>query len=116
MNRRWDENIGKLMVFIITITISLWVLATFSFFYVKNLNNKKYMSILANTNSNLKDLNTIWLCKTSIDSNISYEPIFDRYTLKCSGKLWKNIWKLISIQIFSGCLGNDIICIYKIRK
>ncbi len=116
MNRKWGDNIGKLIVFIVTITISLWVLATLSFYYTKNLNNKKYIEVLANTNTKLEDLNIIWLCKTSSDSNISYNPMFDEYTLKCSDKLWKNIWDLITIQIFSGCLSDDKICIYKIRK
>ena len=64
MNRRWDENIGKLIVFAVTIIIAVGVLGTLSFFYKKYLDNKRYIAILSDKDSKLKDLNAIWLCKT----------------------------------------------------
>ena len=89
---------------------------TLSFFYKKYLDNKRYIAILSDKNSKLQDLNDIWLCKSSDDSTISYNSIFDKYTLKCSDELWKNIWDLITIKVFSGCLSDDKICVYRIKK
>ena len=94
MERRWDDNIGKLIVFVVTITISLWVFTTLSFFYKKYLDNKRYIAILSDKDSKLQNLNAIWLCKSSDDSTISYNAIFDKYTLKCSDDLWK-IYKIL---------------------
>jgi len=84
--RKWDENIGKLIVFAVTIIIAVGVLGTLAYFYNSSRKNAVALSTLTSTSSSSADLKTLWFCKTTATWNyVKYDPISDTYGLVCSG-------------------------------
>jgi hypothetical protein len=82
--RRWDENIGKLIVFAVTIIIAVGVLGTLAYFYNQSRENATKLSVLTSTTSNLKDLQDAGFCKDdATEGKVVYQPIKDQYTLYC---------------------------------
>ena len=90
--RRWDENIGKLIVFAVTIIIAVGVLGTLAYFYNQSRKTATNMSVLTSTSSSIADLTELKFCD-SADTTwyITYSPIKDKYTLNCSGANYKAV-------------------------
>ncbi len=84
--RSWDENIGKLIVFAITIIIAVGVLWTLAYFYNQSRKTATNMSVLTSTSSSIGNLTGLNFCD-SADTTwyVTYSPINDQYTLNCSG-------------------------------
>ena len=85
--RRWDENIGKLIVFAVTIIIAVGVLGTLAYFYNQSRKNATELSTLTSTTSSKADLVGLKFCK-DWDAHVNYDPIKDMYWLTCSGWEW----------------------------
>jgi len=81
--RKWDENIGKLIVFAVTIIIAVGVLGTLAYFYNQSRQNATELSTLTSTTSSKADL--VWLnfC-ADWDAHVNYDPIKDMYGLTCA--------------------------------
>jgi len=101
--RRWDENIGKLIVFAVTIIIAVGVLGTLAYFYNQSRENATQMSILTSTTSTTDDLNTAGFCQSATEGYIKYDPVSDMYGIKCDGGT-VNTTKVNSVR---GILGNQ---------
>ena len=82
--RSWDENIGKLIVFAVTIIIAVGVLGTLAYFYNQSRETATKMSVLTSTSSSSTDIGTMWFCPGSTDNYVEYDPISDKYGLVCS--------------------------------
>ena len=82
--RKWDENIGKLIVFAVTIIIAVGVLWTLAYFYNQNKKVEWYMSVLASVNSSSDDLKAIWVCDSST-GKILYDGRIAMYGVDCAG-------------------------------
>ena len=82
--RRWDENIGKLIVFAITIIIAVGVLGTLAYFYNQSREVAAKMSILTATNSSSTDLKDSGFCD-STTGRVLYDPLTWIYGLDCAG-------------------------------
>ena len=84
--RRWDENIGKLIVFAVTIIIAVGVLGTLAYFYNQSRQNATELSVLTSTTSSVSDLTGLGLCNSNTtQAYVSYTPVTDQYTLTCTG-------------------------------
>ena len=84
--RRWDENIGKLIVFAVTIIIAVGVLGTLAYFYNQSRKTATQMSVLTSTSSSISELTSLNFCPSTDNTwFVSYSPINDQYTLNCSG-------------------------------
>jgi len=116
IKRAGESNIGVLIVFSVTVIIAAGVLWILSYFYIKNLSYKKYVTILWNIHSSLSDLKNIWICKTSTNAIIKYNVVNDTYFLECSDELGQNIWDIAQIETISSCNSSETTCTYKIRK
>jgi len=82
--RKWDENIGKLIVFAVTIIIAVGVLGTLAYFYNQSRENATQLSVLTSTTSSTADLTGLGFCdSTTTQAHVSYTPISDQYTLYC---------------------------------
>ena len=83
--RRWDENIGKLIVFAVTIIIAVGVLGTLAYFYNQSRENATQLSVLTSTTSSADDLTNLGFCTwtDTAGAHVSYTPIEDKYTLTC---------------------------------
>ncbi len=116
--RRWDENIGKLIVFAVTIIIAVGVLGTLAYFYNQSRETATKMSVLTSTSSSTADLTWLWFCTGSTKSAfISYTPIKDQYTLTCSGgDTSSTIQDVRGIIDASGCGGTNSSCTYKVNR
>jgi len=82
--RRWDENIGKLIVFAVTIIIAVGVLGTLAYFYNQSKKTEWYMSVLTSINSSADDLKAIKVCDSSTGS-IKYDARTGIYGIDCKG-------------------------------
>jgi len=111
--RKWDENIGKLIVFAVTIIIAVSFVWITTYFYTKKTYEKKVIRVLWDIWTKLKTLNYLWICSWASNSKISYIPIKNIYTLSCDEKLWVDLVKYPDIFVLSGCKINDKKCIYK---
>jgi len=98
--RSWDENIGKLIVFAVTIIIAVGVLGTLAYFYNQSRNNAIMESLLTSTATKWADLKTKGLCGNDT-GYITYDAMINKYTLHCSGftggncKKVKEVWGII---------------------
>jgi len=81
--RSWDENIGKLIVFAVTIIIAVGVLGTLAYFYNQSRKSATELSVLTSTQSSANDLKSLKFCSSS-DWYVSYDPITDIYWLTCT--------------------------------
>ena len=82
--RRWDENIGKLIVFAVTIIIAVGVLGTLAYFYNQSRETATKMSVLTSTSSSSTDIGTMWFCPGNTGNYVEYDPISDKYGMVCS--------------------------------
>ena len=117
--RRWDENIGKLIVFAVTIIIAVGVLGTLAYFYNQSRENATELSVLTSTTSSTADLTGLWFCTASdtTSAHISYSPINDQYTITCSGgKATSKIAEVRGIIDAAGCDGTSSTCTYKVNR
>lgn len=116
MYRKWDANIGVVIVFSMAIIIAGGMIGLMAYFYKKSLSNKSYVSILWNKLTSIKDIQALWLCKTSSYAKISYDLFNDTYKLICEKELWENISKFPEIIVVKDCQSTSNICEYKFRK
>jgi len=116
MYKKWETQIGSLIVFVVILLVWIWVVLIYSFLYKKYLNNASIVYVLWNKSVSLQNLQDLWLCKNSSYAKIDYTPSNDIYKLTCENNLGKNIWKFSQIDTFSGCSILDNFCKYKIRR
>ncbi len=83
--RSWDDNIGKLIVFAITIIIAVGVLGTLAYFYNQSRNTATQTSVLTSTSSSATDINTMWFCSSTTGNYVEYNPISNEYGMVCGG-------------------------------
>ena len=81
--RSWDDNIGKLIVFAITIIIAVGVLGTLAYFYNQSRNTATQTSVLTSTSSSATDINTMWFCSSTTGNYVEYNPISNEYGMVC---------------------------------
>ena len=89
--RRWDENIGKLIVFAVTIIIAVGVLGTLAYFYNQSRKNATELSTLTSTTSSASDLINLKFCAWTAGTDtghVSYDPVTDTYGLFCWAGKW----------------------------
>jgi len=89
--RKWDENIGKLIVFAVTIIIAVGVLGTLAYFYNQSRKNATELSTLTSTTSSASDLINLKFCAGTAWTDtwhVAYDPVTDTYGLFC----WKGAW------------------------
>jgi hypothetical protein len=87
--RRWDENIGKLIVFAVTIIIAVGVLGTLAYFYNQFRENSIKLSVLTSTSSSTDDLKKLGFCSSgTTEGYIKYDPVKDIYGIFCNGLIW----------------------------
>ncbi len=83
--RRWDENIGKLIVFAVTIIIAVGVLGTLAYFYNQSREKSVKLSVLSSTASNTNDIVSQGFCSSgTTTAYITYDPLQDMYGITCS--------------------------------
>ena len=116
MYRKGEAPLGLVIVFSVTIIIAGGVIWLYLHFFKKSLTNKSYVSILWNKLVSLKDLQDLWLCKTSSYAKIEYNPFSDSYKLTCENQLGENISKFPEIIVISNCHASSNVCEYKFRK
>ena len=116
--RKWDENIGKLIVFAVTIIIAVGVLGTLAYFYNQSRQNATELSVLTSTTSSTSDLTGLGFCTGNPSSAyVSYSPINDQYTITCSwGKASSKIQEVRWIVDASSCNGSTSSCTYKVNR
>ena len=89
--RKWDENIGKLIVFAVTIIIAVGVLGTLVYFYNQSRENATNLSVLTSTTTSLDDLKEIKFCTDATTVwKVTYKPVANKYTLTCYQKNGSN--------------------------
>lgn len=81
--RSGDENIGKLIVFAITIVIAIGLVGLVSYFYTQSRQAAVDTGILGSTSSSAADIAKVLTCATA--NSISYDAIANVYTFKTSG-------------------------------
>jgi len=89
--RKWDENIGKLIVFAVTIIIAVGVLGTLAYFYNQSRKNATELSTLTSTTSSASDLINLKFCGGTAGTDtghVSYDPVTDTYGLFCGAGAW----------------------------
>ena len=114
--RKWDANVALLMIFWVTLVIAAWTIWLLWLYYKRWEVNEKYVYILWNTYSSLKEIKAIWLCQNSSYAKINYNPVNDTYVLSCEKQLWNKINHLPKIIKISACKSTDTKCKYKFRK
>ena len=82
--RRWDENIGKLIVFAVTIIIAVGVLGTLAYFYNQSRDTASKMAVLTSINSSADDLKAVGVCDSSTGS-VKYDARTGIYGIDCEG-------------------------------
>jgi len=82
--RSWDENIGKLIVFAVTIIIAVGVLGTLAYFYNQSRDNAVMKSLITSTATKWADLETKGLCSGTTVGYVTYSAIANKYTLNCA--------------------------------
>ena len=114
--RRWDENIGKLIVFAVTIIIAVGVLGTLAYFYNQSRENATQLSVLTSTTSSVSDLTGLGFCDSNTTSaHISYTPVKDQYTLYCDQGANEDKVKAVRGIIDVTTSGTDYV-IYKVNR
>ncbi len=83
--RKWDENIGKLIVFAVTIIIAVGVLGTLAYFYNQSREKSVKLSVLSSTASTAADITWQNFCNGGTTAYIKYDPLNDQYGLYCDG-------------------------------
>ena len=113
--RRWDENIGKLIVFAVTIIIAVGVLGTLAYFYNQSRQNATELSVLTSTTSSTEDLQNLKFCSGWSAAYVSYTPVTDQYILTCKGgkALTGNI---CSVRGIIDCRGSGEVATYKVNR
>lgn len=86
--RLWDENIGKLIMFSVTIIIAVGLVGLLTFFYNESRTSTTQMSVLWNANSTATNISDAWFCTASASNTIAYNPISGTYAITCGG--WDN--------------------------
>ena len=107
--RRWDENIGKLIVFAVTIIVAVGVLGTLAYFYNQSRENATQLSLLTSTTSSTNDLKDAGFCTGTDTAYIKYDPVKDMYWINCGwdDKVEKdNIKKVKGIIWDQDCSSN----------
>ena len=102
--RSWDENIGRLIVFAMTIIIAVWVLGVLAYFYAENREEAAAMSVLGSTAATSQDLVDIWVCADDNDDNqVEYNAVSWEYTVTCGDNLDNDVlnwfWQLSDLNI-----------------
>ena len=93
--RRWDENIGKLIVFAVTIIIAVGVLGTLAYFYNQSRETATQMAVLTSTSSSISDLTWLKFCgQDDTTWYVQYSPVSDQYTLNCKDASWDAVKKV----------------------
>ncbi len=88
--RSGDENIGKLIVFAITIVIAIGLVGLVSFFYTENRQVAVNTAVLSSTNSNSADIVAVLANSSATDActasgsgfTIDFNAISNLYTLE----------------------------------
>ena len=80
------------------------------------MDDKKHLDILWSIQSISSNLHTINLCTWTDNTNISYNPRTNNYTLDCNWNiLWESIIKVRKhTRVLSWCNTTDSKCIYYI--
>ena len=103
--RRWDENIGKLIVFAVTIIIAVGVLGTLAYFYNQSRKTATQMAVLTSTSSSISDLTGLEFCdKNDTTWYVQYSPVTDEYKLECktvNGDKIKAVKWIIDVTVAS---------------
>ena len=115
--RKWDENIGKLIVFAVTIIIAVGVLGTLAYFYNQSRDTASKMAVLTSINSSANDLKAIGVCTGDADAAVKYDARTGIYWVKCSsgintGNITDVKWvKKVNCSDSAGVLsGNANVC------
>ncbi len=82
--RKWDENIGKLIVFAVTIIIAVGVLGTLAYFYNQSRDTASKMAVITSINSDINDLKAIGVCTGSTWA-VKYDARTGMYGIDCGG-------------------------------
>ena len=84
--RSWDENIGRLIVFAITIIIAVWVLGLLGYFYTEYQEEARVMSVMSSSSSTLSDLQGIDVCGSGATAGgIDFDAVANEYAVGCEG-------------------------------
>lgn len=78
--RAGDENIGKLIVFAITIVIAIGLVGLVSYFYTQSREAAVNTGVLGSTSSTPADLKKVAKC-TGTDVKVAYDAISNNYSL-----------------------------------
>jgi len=117
--RSWDENIGKLIVFAVTIIIAVGVLGTLAYFYNQSRTNSTAMAVLTSTTTSVADLKGAGFCDSnSTTGSVSYTPITNKYTLDCGAwKVTSSVATVKGITTDTSCdPTTDATCTYHVNQ
>lgn len=82
--RLWNENIGKLIVFAITIIIWIWVVSIYSYFFNVSSEQAVVQSILNSPSSTPDELFQAWLCASPAEgSEVEVDALQNLVFLTC---------------------------------
>ena len=105
--RRWDENIGKLIVFAVTIIIAVGVLGTLAYFYNQSRKNAVVQSLITSTATKgedlAKDISGEGALCTNKTGYVTYDAMDNEYTLHCSVSCatLKKVWWIANVSCTS---------------
>ena len=84
--RSWDKNIGRLIVFSMTIIIAVGFLGLLAFFYNESREDAAEVSVLAGQTSTYQEIRDIGALSDDVDdAKIEFNPINDMYALWWTG-------------------------------
>ena len=119
--RKGEENIGRIIVFAITIVVAVGLTAIISYFFNKYRNQAIDLAVLTSTTSSLEDITDRGFCSDSTTTAyIKYNAYTDQYTLHCAsgststlntGNIAKVGW-----LILVDCDGSKTDCTYKLTR
>ena len=98
--RSWDENIGKLIVFAVTIIIAVGVLGTLAYFYNQSRDVASATAVLTSTSSSINDLKDASFCSSNPTTwSITYNPLANVYWLDCGADATSDFWTKLPTSV-----------------
>jgi len=102
--RKWDENIGKLIVFAVTIIIAVGVLGTLAYFYNQSRKTASKIAVLTSINSSADDLAALKVCTGDSSAKVKYDARTGIYGVVCAGTLnTGNISNVKGLKLLTNC-------------
>lgn len=82
--RSWDENIGRLIVFAMTIIIAVWLVWLLAYYYDERREQAVQMAVLWSSAATLEELENIWVVKENAYSGgVHYDTISWNFVVWC---------------------------------